>query len=60
MKNYIKYIYNSKFHKVSFFRYPVSAAHDFFQGTFLKFFLMPFSVSEFAGFKKIYISNVHV
>ena len=33
--------------------FPVSAVYDFFQGIFL-FFLMPFSVSEFAGFKIIH------
>ena len=35
-----------------FSSFRVSSVHDFFQVTF---FLMPFFVSEFAGFKNIYI-----
>ena len=43
--------------KSVFSSFPVSAVHDF-QGKFL-IFLMPFSVSEFAGFKNIYV-YVHI
>ena len=43
------------FQKVPF---PVSAVYKNFQGTFLNFFVCNFSMSEFAGFKNIYLKTL--
>ena len=40
---------------------PVSAVHEFFPGDIFDFILIPFSVSEFAGFKKhIYVYILYI
>ena len=41
--------------KKCIFQFSVSAVYDFFKGTFLNLIFMAFSMSEFAGFKNIYI-----
>ena len=43
----------------AFSNFTVSVVHDFIQETFLIFFLILFSVLEFAGLKNIFMSNVH-
>ena len=53
MLNGLKALSNWKAFQIG--KFPVSAVYDFFQGTFLNF-NKKLSMSEFAGFKIIYMS----